>query len=78
MFDAKSLFEMMVKGGNPSQTSAPAASSGGQGGMPDLGDLLRQFTDGGKQDGGSQSASPSSSGGSGGGNPLQGCSTLTT
>ncbi len=66
MFDAKSLFEMMVRGANPQPQAAPS----GQGGVGDIGDLLRQFTQGGP--GGSTSGEQrgdtgaAGSGGSGG------------
>lgn len=52
MFDAKSLFEMMVQGGN----QRPAAATQPQNGMPDLGDLLRQFTEGGHHGDSAQSS----------------------
>lgn len=63
MFDAKSLFEMMVQGGN----QRPAAAAQPQNGMPDLGDLLRQFTEGGNQGGQNAGGQSSQSGGAGGG-----------
>lgn len=46
MFDARSLFEDLMRGGQPSQ-----GGQGGQGGLGDLGDLLRQFTEKGQQGG---------------------------
>lgn len=56
MFDAKSLFEQIMKGSQPAQQS-----QGQGGGLGDIGDLLRQFTEGGQQGGqqtqGNQSAS---------------------
>ena len=48
MFDAKSLFEMMVRGAQPSQSPVQR----GMEGADDLGDLLRQLTQG--QQGGGQ------------------------
>ena len=50
MFDAKSLFEMMVKGAGDQGGRASTGRSA-QDDLPDLGDLLRQFTEGGSQGG---------------------------
>ncbi|MFY0613789.1 MAG: tellurite resistance TerB family protein [Hyphomicrobiaceae bacterium] len=67
MFDAKSLFEMMVKGAGD-QGGRASGGRGAADGMPDLGDLLRQFTEGGNQGGGR--AQPAGQSG-GGGNVLE-------
>ena len=64
MFDAKSLFEMMVKGAG--QGGGTAGRGGAQQGLPELGDLLRQFTEGGQQ-GGTARAQPAGQSGSTGG-----------
>ncbi|MGI9478883.1 MAG: tellurite resistance TerB family protein [Hyphomicrobiaceae bacterium] len=69
MFDAKSLFEMMVQGAGD-QGGKASGGRGAQDGMPDLGDLLRQFTEGGQQ-GGAGRAQPAGQSGGGGGNILE-------
>ena len=51
MFDAKSLFEQILKGAQPAQQQS---SKGQGGGLGDLGDLLRQFTQGGDANQGTQ------------------------
>lgn len=56
MFDAKSLFEMMVKGAG--QGGGPAGRGRAQQGLPELGDLLRQFTEGGQQQSDSNRTQP--------------------
>ncbi len=45
MFDPKELLDMLVKGANPPRSQAPAAGSSDI--ANDIGDLLRQFTQGG-------------------------------
>ncbi len=69
MFDAKSLFEMMVRGGQPAGQGGQASGAGQQGReMSDLGDLLRQFT--GQQGGGANEVGGRQSE-QGGGNALE-------
>lgn len=64
MFDARSLFEDLMRGGQPSPSGQ--GGQGGQGGMGDLGDLLRQFTqEGGQGQGGSSASRDSGSSGVG-------------
>lgn len=73
MFDAKSLFEMMVKGaGGGQQGGQASAGRSAQDSLPDLSDLLRQFTEGGNQ-GSSSRAQPAGRTGNSaqGGNPLE-------
>lgn len=66
MFDAKSILEQLMRGGQPpAQSSGQTGGQGGQGGgMGDLGDLLRQFTEGGNR---GQTGGQAGSGGTTGG-----------
>lgn len=54
MFDAKSLFEMMVQGAGP---AGGGVRNPGRDGVPELSDLLRQFTEGGERSGSSSRTS---------------------
>jgi len=56
MFDARSLFEQMVRGAQPNQSGSGHASS--RDGMSELGDLLRQFTQAGTPAGQNNAGTP--------------------